>query len=151
MGLQSDILEKAKSQVLSAFQNRVESIGNLEDLDSLLENFNLAIEVSISTGSNYLPQPQLSPKGNGVRKMWKALRKIVKTEGVSMKEARILYLRNKEDHGNGVQTRTKQTRSNGTKMSQAQKKYWRAINKIVFENSCTIAEARQIYKKSKAA
>jgi len=66
MGLQSDILGKAKSQVLLAFQNQVESISNLEDLDSLLENFNLAIEVSISNG-NASSTP--SPKGNGVRKI----------------------------------------------------------------------------------
>jgi len=68
-----------------------------------------------------------------------------------MKEARILYLRNKEDRNGEPQPAKKLPRGFSAKMSKQQKKYWRAINKIVAEKDCTTSEARQIYKKQKAA
>jgi hypothetical protein len=150
MGLQSTILEKAKAQVLEAFQNRVEKIVSLEELETVMEEFNFSIDVSIAQTSVH----GVPDYGTGAAAYWKTIRKISEVEGVTKKEARVLYLRNKngEASSNGDTRKAgNKPRGFGAQMSKQQKKYWRAITKIVKQEGCTTAAARQIYKDRNAA
>jgi hypothetical protein len=151
MGLQSDILQKAKSHLLVAFQERVDAIDSLEDLESLLENFSLEVEVSVSqNGTSKASKGKSKSKNKGARAYWAAIRKIAEEQGVSKKEARVLYLRNKD--GEPVEEKKRRMPTTfGARISKLKKKYWRAVNKIVTDQGCSVREAQQIYKKSKAA
>jgi len=150
MGLQNDILQMAKSHLQAAFQQRVDAIDNLEDLESLLENFGLEVEVSVSQNGTSKVSKSKKSKNKGARAYWAAIRKIAEAEGISKKEARVLYLRSKS--GEPVEEKKRSMPvGHGARISKQKKKYWRAVNKIVTDQGCSVREAQQIYKKSKAA